>query len=335
MTTPQAPLGSGYTAHSTTLDVIRGSNLAGRLAVVTGGYAGLGLEAARTLAEAGARVIVPARAVDRARHAIAEIGGGIEVRRMDLTDPASIDAFARGIVQSGLSLDILINSAGIMASPQLERDGRGNELQLSTNHLGHFQLTNRLWPALRRANGARVVSVSSLGHHLAEIGWDDINFERRAYDGWTAYGQSKTANILFAVELDRLGRDDGIHAFSLHPGGIVTGLARHIPVEQLKAMGNIDQAGEPVIDPDRDMKSIAQGAATHVWCAVSPQLDGAGGVFCLNSDIANLDAGEVAADGRRIYGVAPYAVDPDSAERLWRLSEAMTGARRPGTGGQQ
>lgn len=329
MTTPQKLIGSGHTAHTTSLDIIRGNNLAGRLAIVTGGYAGLGLEAARTLSEAGARVVVPARAVDRARQAIAEIGGGIEVRRMDLTDPASIDAFARGVVQSGLALDILINSAGIMASPTLERDARGNELQFSTNHLGHFQLTHRLWPALRRAKGARVVSVSSMGHHLSDIDWDDINFERRPYDGWVAYGQSKTANVLFAVELDRRGRDEGIRGFSLHPGGIVTGLARHIPLEQLKQAGNIDPDGEPVIDPDRDMKSIAQGAATHLWCALSEQLDGSGGVFCLNSDIAPIDAGEVSADGRRIYGVAPYAVDALSAERLWELSQAMTGLRDP------
>jgi len=327
MNTPQEPLGSGHTAHSTTLDVIRGRNLTGRLAIVTGGHAGLGLEAARTLSEAGARVIVPARSVDRARRAIAEVGGRIEVGRMDLTDPVSIDAFARAIVQSGLAVDILLNNAGIMASPRLERDARGNELQLSTNHLGHFQLTNRLWPALRRAGGARVVSVSSLGHHLSGIVWDDINFERREYDGWIAYGQSKTANILFAVEVDRLGRDEGIRSFSLHPGGIVTGLARHIPVEQLKKAGNVDQDGAPVIDPDRDMKSIPQGAATHVWCATSEQIGGMGGVFCIDSDIGVLDAGEVSPDGRRVYGVAPYAIDPASAERLWRLSESLTGVR--------
>jgi NAD(P)-dependent dehydrogenase (short-subunit alcohol dehydrogenase family) len=321
----QRPLGTGYTAHSTTLDVIRGKNLAGQLAIVTGGHAGLGLEAARTLSEAGARVIVPARAVDRARCAVAEVGGGIEVRKMDLTDPASIDSFAREIVQSGLAVNILINNAGIMASPILERDARGNELQLSTNHLGHFQLTSRLWPALRRAGGARVVSVSSLGHHLSGIEWDDINFEKRAYDGWIAYGQSKTANILFAVEVDRLGRDEGIRSFSLHPGGIVTGLARHIPIEQLKEAGNLGPDGEPVIDPRRDMKSIPQGAATHVWCAASQQLDGMGGVFCLDSDIAALDTGEVSRDKRRVYGVAPYAIDPESARRLWRMSESLTG----------
>lgn len=323
----QTPVGSGYTAHSTTLYVIRGEDLTGRLAIVTGGYAGLGLEAARTLSEAGARVIVPARSVERARRAIAEVGGGIEVRCMDLTDPDSIDAFSHGIVHSGLPVHILLNNAGIMASPVLERDSRGNEMQFSTNHLGHFQLTNRLWPALRRADGARVISVSSLGHHLSDIGWDDINFERREYEGWIAYGQSKTANILFAVEVNRRGRDDGIRSFSLHPGGVVIGLAKHIPVEQLMEAGNLDPDEEPVIDPDKDMKSIPQGAATHIWCAVSQQIAAVGGVFCLNSDIAPLDTGDIAPDGQRIYGVAPYAVDPRSARRLWMVSESLIGTR--------
>lgn len=239
---------------------------------------------------------------------------------MDLTDPASINAFSHGIVQSGIPLHILINSAGIMADPDLVRDTRGHELQFSTNHLGHFQLTLRLWPALLRSDGARVVSVSSLGHRFSDIVWNDIDFERRAYDGWSAYGQSKTANVLFAVELDRRGRSQGIRAFSLHPGGIVTGLAKHLSVERLKEMGNLDANGEPVIDPERDMKSIPQGAATHVWCAVSPLLDDKGGVFCANSDIAPLSEG----DGPLAYGVMPFAVDRTSAKRLWELSEAMT-----------
>ncbi|WP_025658980.1 SDR family NAD(P)-dependent oxidoreductase [Rhizobium sp. IBUN] len=328
MPTTQTPLGSGFHASSTTLDIIAGIDLTGKLVIVTGGYAGLGLEAARTLASAGARVIVPARDVDRAPRAIAETGGGIEVRPMDLTDPASIDAFSCDIVRSGLPLHILLNSAGIMALPELSRDSRGNELQFSTNHLGHFQLTLRLWPALVRARGARVVSVSSMGHRFSDIVWDDFNFERRPYDGWSAYGQSKTANILFAVELDRRGRDFGIRAFSLHPGGIVTGLAKHISTERLKEMGNLDEKGVPVIDPDRDMKSIPQGAATHVWCAVSPQLAGLGGVFCANSDIALLEDGSIVTllDGRdrRTSKVAPYAVDPASAERLWMMSERET-----------
>ncbi|MGR9400168.1 SDR family NAD(P)-dependent oxidoreductase [Rhizobium leguminosarum] len=208
------------------------------------------------------------------------------------------------------------------------RDRRGNELQFSTNLLGHFALTLKLWPALVRANGARVVSVSSMGHRFSDIVWDDVNFERRAYDGWSAYGQSKTANILFAVELDRRGSPYGVRAVSLHPGGIVTGLAKHVPIETLKKMGNVDENGEPVIDPDRDMKSIPQGAATHVWCAVSPDLEGKGGVFCANSDIAELDEGNLSSSlesrDRRTSRVAPYAVSEASAERLWALSEDLT-----------
>ncbi|NIF48621.1 SDR family NAD(P)-dependent oxidoreductase [Enterobacter sp. Ap-1006] len=327
MTTSQRPIGSGFTAYSTSLDVIRGIDLTGKLAIVTGGYAGLGLETARTLASAGARVIVPARDVDRARQAIAEVGGGIDVRPMDLTDPTSIDAFARDIVQSGLPLHILINNAGIMATPELARDSRGNEMQLSTNHLGHFQLTLRLWPALIRAHGARVISVSSRGHRRSDINWDDVNFERGAYDAWNAYGQSKTANVLFAVELDRRGRDYGIRAFSLHPGGIVTGLAKHMTIELLKNRGNIDVNGEPVIDPDRDMKSIPQGAATHVWCAVSPQLEGIGGVYCANSDISGiLESTASFSPGQPTESytdVEPYAIDPAAARRLWAISESI------------
>jgi len=333
MTTLQTPLVSGFTAHSTTLDTIRGVDLTGKLAIVTGGYAGLGLEAARTLASAGARVIVPARDIDRARRVIADIGGGIEVRQMDLTDPMSIDEFCREIIRSGLALHILVNSAGIMAVPELSRDPQSNELQLSTNHLGHFRLTLGLWTALTRAKGARVVSVSSMGYRFSDIVWDDINYERRPYDPWTAYGQSKTANILFAVELDRRGREHGIRAFSMHPGGIVTGLAKHVPLDRLKQLGNVDENGEPVIDPDRDMKSVPQGAATMVWCAVSPQLAGLGGVFCANSDIAPLEDGSVVGtlDGRdrRTSKVASYAVDPASAERLWALSQKLTGTQIP------
>lgn len=325
MSTSQKPIGSGFSPYSTTMDVIRGVSLVGRVAIVTGGYAGLGLEAARTLASAGARVIVPARDMQRAATALASAGGGVELRPMDLNDPASIDRFARSFVDSGLQLDMLVNSAGIMASPVVERDGRGNELQFSTNHLGHFQLTARLWPALKKAAGARVVSVSSLGHRLSDIVFDDINYERRAYDGWSAYGQSKTANILFALELDRRGRQHGVRAFSLHPGGIVTNLARHMDVESLKQAGNLDVNGDPVIDPARDMKSIPQGAATHVWCAVSPLLEGRGGLFCMDCDIAPVVDIDPQTQDPRGMGVTSYAIDPRSAERLWKVSEEMTG----------
>ena len=197
MTSPQARIGSPFNAHSTAEEVIAAVDLSGQTAIVTGGYSGLGLEAARVLALAGARVIVPSRAPDRAAAALRSIGG-VEVEPLDLMSAASIDAFAERFINLGRPLNILINSAGVMASP-LARDSRGHESQLSTNHLGHFQLTAKLWPALKLALGARVVSVSSRAHHIAPVDFEDVNFERRPYDKWQAYGQSKTANALFSI----------------------------------------------------------------------------------------------------------------------------------------
>lgn len=330
MSTPQRPIPSGFTAASTASDVLQGIDLRHRTAIVTGGYSGLGRETVRVLRAAGARVIVPARDVARASAALRGIEG-IEVEAMDLLDPASIDTFAQRFLASGPALHMLIHSAGIMATPTLVRDARGHELQFATNHLGHFQLTMRLWPALRQAQGARVVCVSSMGHRFSPVVFDDPDFARRPYDPWRGYGQSKTANILFAVELDRRGEADGIRAFSLHPGGIAgTGLERHVSVEALKAAGVLDADGVPIIDPSKGLKTVAQGAATQVWCATSPQLAGMGGVYCENVDIAPLRE----ADGRRDFkmadsleqsGVWPYAVDPEAARRLWTLSEQWTG----------
>ncbi|AXS40102.1 SDR family NAD(P)-dependent oxidoreductase [Breoghania sp. L-A4] len=332
MTTAQSPINSGFSRASTTIDIIKGVDLVGKVAIVTGGYSGLGLETARTLASAGARVIVPARDVERARKAIAEAGGGMEVQFMDLTDPGSIDDFARDFVETGLPLHLLVNNAGIMALPELKRDSQGNELQFATNHLGHFRLTVRLWAALKRAGGARVVSVSSAGHRFSPVVFDDINFEHRDYDPFKAYGQSKTANILFAVGVDQRGKEDDIRAFSLHPGGIAaTNLGTHVGVEMLKNTGFVDKNDRPVVDLSRDLKSVPQGAATHVWCAVSPKLDGMGGVYCADSDITPMIPKGGSVDlgtedrSKRLIGVEAYAIDPDAAEGLWRRSEALTG----------
>ncbi|RAS59126.1 NAD(P)-dependent dehydrogenase (short-subunit alcohol dehydrogenase family) [Vibrio diazotrophicus] len=336
MNTPQEPICSGFSRASTTVDVIKGINLVGKVAIVTGGYSGLGLETARTLALAGARVIVPARNVERARKAITDAGGGIEVWSMDLTNPDSVDDFARDFVETGLPLHILINNAGIMALPELKRDAQGNELQFSTNHLGHFRLALRLWPALKRAGSARVVSISSAGHRFSPVVFDDINFVSRDYDAFKAYGQSKTANILFAVGLDKRGKEHNIRAFALHPGGIAgTNLGMHVGVEMLKKTGFVDEKGRPVIDLARDLKSIPQGAATHVWCAVSPQLDGKGGVFCADSDITSVlpdsESPDLATENRanRDSGVQAYAIEPNTADELWRISEEISGVSIP------
>jgi len=336
MATPQAPIGSGFDAASTAAEVIRGRNLTGKIAVVTGGYSGIGVETVRALRSAGATVIVPARDTARAATALSGLADrdGVTIEPLDLMDPASIDAFAERFLSSGRPLHILVNSAGIMANP-LTRDARGYESQLATNHLGHFQLVARLRPALRRANGARVVSVSSWGHRFSPFVFDDPNFERHDYDPWKAYGQSKTANVLFAVALDERAKAEGVRAFSLHPGTIVaTGLGKNLSQEQLRAAGAVDEHGKPILDPTRNLKTVEQGAATSVWCATSPQLDGMGGVYCENSDIAPPVSKEVEADpgnvttrkvGSRALGVFPYAVDRETSDRLWTVSERLLG----------
>ena len=322
----QQPLPSGFGAASTADDVIKGIDLTGRVAVVTGGYSGIGLETVRVLRAAGAEIVVPARDVTRARAALAGVDG-VEVGQMDLSDPASIDAFAAAFLDSGRPLHLLINNAGIMATP-LSRDARGYESQFATNHLGHFQLTNRLWPALVAADGARVVALSSRGHRFSPVVFEDLHFEHRAYEPFLAYGQSKTANSLFAVELDRRGRDEGVRAFAPHPGTIVdTGLLRHTDPESIRTTGVLDADGSPVRDPEQQLKTVEQGAATTVWCATSPQLAARGGVYCENCDISPLVTAEQEADWRKSFGrpgVLPYAVDPEAAARLWEISERLT-----------
>jgi NAD(P)-dependent dehydrogenase (short-subunit alcohol dehydrogenase family) len=309
----QHPLGSGHTARTTAAEVIEGVDLTGRLALVTGGYSGIGLETTRVLTSAGARVVVPARRPELAREAVAGLDG-VEVEELDLADLASVRGFADRFLASERRLDLVINSAGVMAAPET-RVGPGWELQLATNHLGHFALVNRLWPAI--ADGARVVSVSSRGHHFSPIRWDDPMFEGD-YDKWLAYGQSKTANVLFALQLDELGRDRGVRAFSLHPGAILTNLARHIPFEEQVASGWVDEDGNAI---DSSMKTPEQGAATQVWAATSPQLDGLGGLYLEDSEVA-VPAPD---DPAQRLGVKPWAVDPEQAERLWAFSAELTG----------
>ncbi|MDB1087311.1 SDR family NAD(P)-dependent oxidoreductase [Streptomyces sp. ACA25] len=313
MTTTQQKIGSGFGARTTAEEVLRGIDLSGKLALVTGGYSGLGLETTRALAGAGARVVVPARRPDVARKALAGIGG-VEVDELDLADLESVRGFAERFLATGRDLDLVINNAGIMACPET-RVGPGWEAQFAVNHLGHFALVNRLWPAIARG-GARVVAVSSTGHHHSAIRWDDVHFEEN-YDKWLAYGQAKTANILFAVQLDALGREAGVRAFSVHPGGIKTPLVRHLTTEEMVDAGWIDEAGN-VVNPD--FKSPQEGASTQVWAATSPQLAGGGGVYCEDCEIA-----EFATDEDQWVRVRKYATDPGEAARLWTLSAELTG----------
>lgn len=320
MPTPQSPIASPFDARSTAAEVLAGRTLQGRHAIVTGGYSGLGLETVRALAGAGAHVTVPVRDMAKAGAALAPlqgaVAGTIDVDRLDLADPGSVQAFARRYLERGHPLHLLVNNAAIMANP-LTRDAEGHESQFATNHLGHFRLVAGLWPALAAAGAARVVQLSSIGHRRSPVVFDDIDFLRRPYDKWAAYGQSKTANSLFAIELDRRGQAHGVRAFAVHPGGIMTGLQRHLPREEQIAMGWMDERGTL----NAAFKSPAQGAATSVWCATSPQLDEMGGVYCEDCNIATI----VPDDAPAWTGVRRYAVDPGAAQRLWTASEAMTG----------
>jgi len=320
MRTPQAPIGSGFGAASTAAEVIAGRDLTGKTAVVTGGYSGIGVETVRAFRSAGAKVVVPARDTTKAMTNLADMPD-VRLDIMDLLDPASIDAFAERFLRENEKLHILVNNAGIMAPP-LARDARGYESQFSANHLGHFQLTCRLWSALVAAEGARVVALSSYGHRRAGVDFHDPNFLRREYDAWIAYGQSKTADALFAVALDSIGQRQNVRAFSVHPGGIATDLIRHMSQAEIDASRIIDKSGKPIIDPENNLKTPKQGAATSVWCATSPQLNGMGGVYCQDCDIAPALPTD---DSTELRGVRPRATDPIAAGRLWQLSEQLTG----------
>jgi NAD(P)-dependent dehydrogenase (short-subunit alcohol dehydrogenase family) len=325
MTTPQQSIGSGFGPRTTAREVLRGIDLSGTVALVTGGYSGLGLETTRALAGAGAHVVVPARRPEVARRALQDAGpaGRIEVDELDLADLGSVRAFSERFLASGRTLDMVIASAAVMACPET-RVGPGWEAQFAINHLGHFALVNLLWPAVE-PGGARVVAVSSAGHHNSPIRWDDLRFER-GYDKWQAYGQAKTANALFALHLDTLARDRGVRAFSLHPGGILTPLQRHLPTQEMVDRGWIDQDGNP-LNPE-GFKTPEQGAATQVWAATSPQLDGLGGVYLEDCDVAR----PASADGAR-GGVKDWAADPGQAARLWALSAELTGTDAFATAG--
>ncbi|MFJ4084349.1 SDR family NAD(P)-dependent oxidoreductase [Streptomyces iakyrus] len=314
MNTAQRKIGSGFDADSTADDVLKGIDLGGKLAIVTGGYSGIGLETTRALDGAGAHVLVPARRPAQARETLKGVPGA-EVDELDLGDLGSVRGFAERFLASGRSVDFVIGSAGIMACPET-RVGPGWEAQFAINHLGHFALVNRLWPALA-SGGARVVSVSSGGHHMSGIHWDDVHWTR-GYDKWQAYGQAKTANSLFAVHLDRLGEACGVRAFAVHTGVIITPLLRHVPDAERAEFGWFDEDGNPR-NPDF-FKSPQQGAATQVWAANSPQLAGLGGLYLEDCDVAE----PAPADGE-MFGVKDWATAPEQAARLWELSVELTG----------
>lgn len=315
----QQPIGSGFTASSTASEVITGINLTGKIAIVTGGNTGIGLETTKILAAAGAHVLVPARDLEKAKRNLKGISN-ITLKHMDLMDPESIHAFASDFIQMGLPLHLLIHNAGIMWVP-LRRDSRRIESQLATNYLAQFQLTAELWPALKKAEGARVINVSSQGHQFGAFDFEDPNFEHREYETLMAYGQSKTASNLFAMELDYRARPYNVNAYSVHPGSIGgTELAREAPLDLFQKMGFLDAEGKMLPEVAASLKTIPQGAATTIWCATSPLLERIGGVYCEDVEVAKL-----ALDNEISNGVKPYSLDENKAKRLWAWSEKMTG----------
>ena len=316
----QVPTNSGFHGRSTGSEVLAEVDLTGRTAIVTGGYSGIGLEATRALAGAGAHVVVAVRTPEKAADALAGIDGQVDTAPLDLSDLSSVHAFADRMAEQLPQLDILINNAGIMACP-LARVGPGWESQFGVNHMGHFALTQGLLPLLRHADRPRVVALSSTAHKQSDIHWDDIGYDHTPYNKWQAYGQAKTANALFANALSRRLRDDGGLAFSVHPGGIFTPLQRHLPTEEMIALGWLGEDGQPSELAARGFKTPEQGCSTTVWAATSELLNDKPGVYCEDCDIA--EPTDPAGPMARFRGVDDHASSDESAERLWAVSEDL------------
>ncbi len=309
---------------STTDEVLEGVDLGGRRVIVTGASGGLGAETARALVSRGAFVTIAARDIEKAEGVASAIRdqasgqGRIEVGPpLELMQPDSIRTFAKQWLAENDRLDVLINNAGVMFTP-LRRNAQGWEMQFATNHMGHFLLTCLLAPALREGAPARVVNLSSGGHRFGEMDFEDPNFERRPYDKFLAYGQSKTANVLFSVELTRRLAASGVHANAVHPGVIMTELARYMEPDDMKTLADRATGG------GLRFKPVEAGAATSVWAATSPELEGRGGLYLQDCQVA-----AVVEDANEDVGCAGYAVDPDAAQRLWALSEELLGERFP------
>ena len=307
-----------FNAKSTTDDILAGIDLTGKRILVTGVSAGLGVETARALAAHGARVVGTARDLDKARAATAHIPG-LELVELDLASLASIRAAADVLNAKGEPFDVVIANAGVMATP-FGKTVDGFETQFGTNHLGHFTFVNRIASLIR--DGGRFVSLASAGHRFSDVALDDPNFEATPYDPWLAYGRSKTANVLFAVEFDRRHKGRGVRAAAVHPGGIMTELSRHMTPEMVQSMmarlGSMRNAdGSPY-----ELKSIPQGAATSVWAGVVAPAGEVGGRYCEDCHVAALTETE----GMDLSsGVRAYALDPERAKALWALSEQLVG----------
>jgi len=316
---------SKFGATTTAEEVLEGIDLTGKLVVITGGASGLGQETARAMAARGAQIVIPVRDMAKGEAAVTEIrksvpDAHIELMQCDLGSMASIRAFAKAFLVQHDRIDLLINNAGVMACPHMTTSD-GLEMQFGTNHIGHFLLTNLLMPAIlegAKGGGVRIVNLSSRGHHFDTVHFDDPHFEKRDYEKWAAYGQAKTANIMFSVGLEKRLADKGIHALAVHPGGIRTNLGRHLTEDDIAALLKRmeENAGESVA-----FKTVEAGAATSCYAATAPELDGKGGVYLEDCHVAAVD------DEDPSGSVRSYAVDPGNAEKLWALSETIVGQK--------
>jgi len=318
-------MSNAFGATSTTEEVLEGINLSGKRVLVTGVSAGLGVETARALASHGAEVVGAARDLSKAQNATqqvrarAALGGSLSVIQLDLASLESVRRCADGLLTAGKPFDLIIANAGVMACPKGTTTD-GFEMQFGTNHLGHFVLVNRIASLLK--SGARLVNLSSAGHRFADVDLEDPNFERSQYAEFVAYGRSKTANVLFAVEFDRRHKARGVRATAVHPGAIETELGRHMTAEvRNNLIANIN-ASQPKGAPPFSWKSIPQGAATSVWAACVADAEAVGGHYCEDCHVAEI----VSTPGVR-GGVQPYALDPKRAQALWQKSEQLVGER--------
>jgi len=314
-----------FDASTTADEVMADKDLAGRTVFITGGYSGLGKETARAMADRGAHIIIAgrdAKKLSETQSVLAdETGATVDTLECDLGSLESVRKAADEAIDRFEKIDLLINNAGVMACDFAHTED-GFERQFGVNHLGHFVLTNRLMPLLEKGERVRIVNLSSRGHHIAPVDFDDPNFEDREYDKWRSYGQSKTANVLFAVALEKRLSERGIHAFALHPGGIQTNLGRHLSEQDIadlkeRIRKNAEASGEKA----QGFKTIPQGAATTCWVATTPELEGTCGLYCEDCHVADQD------DESSTGGVRSYAIDPDKADRLWAVSEKMVGER--------
>ena len=314
----QQPVETGFSSKPESSEVIAGLDLSGKVALVTGGYSGIGIETVRALTAAGANVFVPSRDVDRAVKALEGIIPAEQIGFMDLADLPSVTRFGEAFTDHHVKIDLAILNAGVMACP-LGRTQQGLEWQLGVNHVGHFALLQTLLPSLRRANSARLITLSSIAHRMSPVRFDDMNYQHRDYDKWQAYGQAKSAQSLMAVELDRREKDNGIRAFSVHPGGIFTPLQRHLGNEEMAEFGWTDADGNPSAVAEKLFKTTTQGCATSLWAATATSLDSMGGVYCEDCNISEV----VPDDSNAFTGVRQWAIDSEIAERTWGETEAL------------